>query len=80
MGKKKRGKTGKVGARNLTPTNSLRIGHSYVNSSLNPWIQGGYRVQDIGFIVESKNPSFTLRLSGHFLNRCGIKSLCYAPS
>ena len=37
-------------------------------------------MQDIGFIVESKNLSFTLRLSGHFLNRCGIKSLCYAPS
>ena len=46
---------------------------------LNPWVQGGCRVQDIG-IVESKNLSFTLRLSGHFLNRCGIKSLCYALS
>ena len=35
-------------------------------------------MQHIGFIVESKNLSFTL--SGHFLNRCGIKSLCHAPS
>ena len=50
------------------------------NIILNPWVQGGCRVQDIGFIVESKNLSFTLRLSGHFLNRCAIKSLCYAPS
>ena len=45
-----------------------------------PWVQGGCRVQDIGFTVESKNLSFTHRLNGHFLNRCGNKSLCSAPS
>ena len=37
-------------------------------------------MQDIGFTVESKNLSFTHRLNGHFLNRCGNKSLCSAPS
>ncbi len=35
---------------------------------------------DMGFTVELKNRSFTLRLSGYFLNRCGIKSLCSVPS
>jgi hypothetical protein len=32
-------------------------------------------VHDIDFTVELKKLSFTHRLSGHFLNRCGIKSL-----
>ncbi len=37
-------------------------------------------VHDIYFTVELKNSSFTHRLSGHFLNRCGINSMRYAPS
>ena len=32
-------------------------------------------VHDIYFTVELKNSSFTHRLSGHFLNRCGINSM-----
>ena len=41
-------------------------------ANLNPWVQGGYTVHDIDFAVASKNLSFTHRLSGHFLNRCGL--------
>jgi len=37
------------------------------NFNLNPCLQGGCRVQDIGFTVLSKNLSFTHQLSGHFL-------------
>ena len=32
-------------------------------------------MQAIDFTVELKKLSFTHRLSGHFLNRCGINSL-----
>jgi len=32
-------------------------------------------MQDIDFTVELKNLSFTHRLSGYFLNRCGINRL-----
>ncbi len=32
-------------------------------------------MKDIDYTVELKNLSFTLRLSGHFLNRCVINSL-----
>lgn len=49
---------------------------------LNPGVQGGYRVHDVDFAVESKNLGFTHRLakcipwiSEHFLNHCGIKGL-----
>ena len=34
---------------------------------LNPYLQGGCGVHDIGFTVFSKNLSFTHRLGGHFL-------------
>jgi len=51
-----------------------------LNLILNPYLQGGYRVQAIGFTVELKNLSFTHRLSEYFLNRCGTKSLCSVPS
>jgi hypothetical protein len=37
-------------------------------------------VHAIDFTVELKNLSFTHRLSGHFLNRCGINSMCQGPS
>ncbi len=43
-------------------------------------VRDGCRTQKFEFAVETKNLSFTHRLSGYFSNRRGIKDLRYAPS
>ena len=45
-----------------------------VISNLNPWLQSGCRVQDIGFAVESKNLSFTCWLNGYFRTNAGSRA------